>query len=102
LLPKGEGERILLLETVPLPLSCDKDLGRGGLRAVVLFPFLGGNSGGNSILSKLFIDAADFTVTTLDDDVRESLLDAILCFEGDPGDTFVSLKSSVEMEEDFI
>lgn len=58
--------------------------GRGGF-VEVLLPFLGGNSGGSSSWSRLLRDA-DLTVTMLEEEVSESLLDATLCFEGEPGE----------------
>lgn len=61
-------------------------------------PFLGGNSGGSSSLSSDFKDA-DFTVTTLEEEVRESLLEAKLCFEGDPGEALESLRSSLDADD---
>lgn len=61
-----------------------------------MLKFLGGSSGGSS--SKLLSEAL-FTVTKLEEEVRESLLDNILfCFEGEQFDGFADLKSSVEAE----
>lgn len=58
--------------------------GSGGF-VEVFAPFLGGNSGGSSSWSRLLRDA-DLTVTMLEEEVRESLLDATLCLEGEPGE----------------
>lgn len=64
----------------------------------VLVPFLGGNSGGSSSWSRLLRDA-DLTVTMLEEEVRESLLDATLCLEGEPGEVLTWLTSSLEAED---
>lgn len=39
------------------------------------------------------------TVITLEEEVRESLLEAKLCLEGDPGEALVSLMSSLDTED---
>lgn len=64
----------------------------------VLVPFLGGSSGGSSSWSRL-LSEADLTVTILEEEVRESLLDATLCFEGEPGEVLTWLRSSLEAED---
>ena len=69
--------------------------GRGGFIADLVI-FLGGSSGGSS--SKLLSEAL-LTVTKLEEDVRESLLETmLLCFDGDTCDVIPSLKSSVEAD----
>lgn len=81
--------------------TCDGVRGRGG-RAEGLPGVRGGSSGGwgSSSWSRLPREA-DLTVTTLEEEVRESLLEAILCLEGDPGDALLlpPRTSSVEEEE---
>lgn len=64
----------------------------------VLVPFLGGNSGGSSSWSRLLREA-DLTVTILEEEVSESLLDATLCLEGEPGEVLTWLTSSLEAED---
>lgn len=93
----GDGDRIPLLCRATFTLSCEELRGSGGFMAV-LVPFLGGSSGGSSSVSRLFSEA-DLTVTMLEDDVRESLLEATLCLEGDPGEVLAWLRSSLEAED---
>lgn len=93
----GEGVRTLLLWAGGFTVSCEGLRGRGGFMEV-LVPFLGGNSGGSSSWSRLLREA-DLTVTILEEEVRESLLDATLCLEGEPGEVLTWLTSSLEAED---